>query len=470
MLEKLRMLLAVRHRRAGSRQIVSACLATVVPILAPLSAQSAGSSSDSARIARRATAVVEALAANRLEDVAATFTASLRRELPAVVLRQGWLLVESDAGPYVRMLGTDVLPMPTGKAGIVRVQFTKRTVMALMTFVGGDSVAGISLQRESDPAPSPTYIDSAAFSERPIIVGSSPWQLSGTLTIPRKTGPHAAVVLVHGSGPLDRDETVGATKPFQDLAWGLASAGITVLRYDKRTYTYARAMMDKADSMTVEEETVADAVAAAQLLARQPEVDPSRVFIAGHSLGAMLLPRIGLRMPSAAGLIYLAAPARPLEDMLVAQVRYMAALKMDTTNATRTLISDLEVRAKRVKDPSLSPSTLRTQLPMSVPAAYWLDLRGYDGPHAARALQQPMFFAQGGKDYNVTRVDFQRWQDSLRQRPNVTSRYYERLLHSLVETADSVATPEALARPGHVSPELIRDLVGWILGQPRGRR
>lgn len=84
------------------------------------------------------------------------------------------------------------------------------------------------------PSP-PPYADRATFAEQEVVVGSGEWALPGTLSLPNGAGPFPAVVLVHGSGPADRDETVGPNKPFRDLAWGLASRGVAVLRYDKRT-------------------------------------------------------------------------------------------------------------------------------------------------------------------------------------------------------------------------------------------
>src|SRR5437762_6888598 len=91
----------------------------------------------------------------------------------------------------------------------------------------------------------------------------------------RGQGPFPGVVLVHGSGPEDQDETIGPNKPFKDLAWGLASRGIAVLRYTKRTAQYG-AKMRLDSTFTVEEETLADARAALALAAAQPEVDRGR--------------------------------------------------------------------------------------------------------------------------------------------------------------------------------------------------
>ena len=107
---------------------------------------------------------------------------------------------------------------------------------------------------------------SAAFDEISLALEvPSLGELPGTLTVPEGDGPFPAVVLVHGSGPNDRDETLMGQKPFRDLAEGLAGKGIAVYRYDKRTYVYgARLQADRG--ITLMEETVEDAAAAVRLL------------------------------------------------------------------------------------------------------------------------------------------------------------------------------------------------------------
>ncbi len=153
-------------------------------------------------------------------------------------------------------------------------------------------------------------------------IGADAWKLGGTLLVPTGKPPFPAVVLVHGPGPNDRDESIYSNKIFADLAEGLASRGIAALRYDKRTKIYA-AKMSEMD-YTVQQETVEDAVRAAALLRRQPEIDPNRIFIIGHSLGGYLAPRIADRDGRLAGLVFLAANARPVEIMALEQNEYIA--------------------------------------------------------------------------------------------------------------------------------------------------
>src|SRR5712692_10414563 len=117
------------------------------------------------------------------------------------------------------------------------------------------------------------------------------------LSLPVGAVPFPAVVLVHGSGPNDRDETVGQLKPFRDLAWGLASRNVAVLRYEKRTKAHAGQMAAQRERLTVKEEVVDDALAAVARLCQVTTIDLQRIFVLGHSLVGTLIPRIGKRGP-----------------------------------------------------------------------------------------------------------------------------------------------------------------------------
>ena len=165
----------------------------------------------------------------------------------------------------------------------------------------------------------PPYSNPASFVEREMSVGADEWKLPATLTLPKDGMKLAAVVLVHGSGPHDRDETINAgNKPFRDLAEGLATQGVAVLRYEKRTEAHGAKLL-VLQHFTPQEETVEDAVRAAALLETVPEIDPQRIYVLGHSLGGYLLPRILKQAPQVAGGISLAGSTRPLEDVMVEQ-------------------------------------------------------------------------------------------------------------------------------------------------------
>ncbi|MGC8778664.1 MAG: alpha/beta hydrolase family protein, partial [Candidatus Caldatribacteriaceae bacterium] len=109
--------------------------------------------------------------------------------------------------------------------------------------------------------------DQNQFTERDVTFGIPGWELPGTVTIPKGNRPFPALLLVHGSGPNDRDETILGNKPFRDLAWGLATQGIAVFRYDKRTYVHGMKLTSlEMTHFTVEEEVFLDTLKALEFL------------------------------------------------------------------------------------------------------------------------------------------------------------------------------------------------------------
>ncbi len=177
------------------------------------------------------------------------------------------------------------------------------------------------------PAASPAaYVRPDAFTETEVTVGAAPWALPGTLSMPTGSGPFPAVVLVAGSGPQDRDETLGPNAPLRDLAWGLASNGIAVLRYDKRTKAHGPEMASEGDRITVARGGDRRRDRRRRPAARDAGVDPERVFVAGHSLGGYLAPRIAAAAPErVAGIALLEANARPLQRLIEDQLTYLSS-------------------------------------------------------------------------------------------------------------------------------------------------
>jgi dienelactone hydrolase len=270
-------------------------------------------------------------------------------------------------------------------------------------------------------------------------------------------------VLIHGSGPNDRDETIGPNKPFRDLAWGLASCGIAVLRYEKRTKQHAvKFTQEIMEHLTVKEEIIDDVLSAVDILRHTNGIDATRIYVLGHSLGAMVLPRIALADSKIRGLILMAGPTRPLEDLTLDQVRYISGLDGTITSEEKTYLDTLSHQVARVKDPSLSPSTPAALLPLGLPANYWLDLRNYSPAETAKKLKQPMLILQGGRDYQVTDVDFKGWKSTLTSHTNVQFKLYPDLNHLFI-SGEGKSTPADYGISGHVAEQVITDISNWIV-------
>jgi dienelactone hydrolase len=335
---------------------------------------------------------------------------------------------------------------------VIPVRFANQSINFRFIIDRGGHVAGMFLLPAGAAWQRPEYSKPDAFHERVVTVGNDEWKLQGTLTLPNGNGPFPAVVLVHGSGPVDRDESVGAVKPFKDLAEGLASRGIAVLRYDKRTAVYG-AKIKGIHDFTVNEETVDDAERAAALLRSQPEVDARRVYVLGHSLGGYVLPRIAAADGKLAGLIFLAANARPIEDLMVDQGEYLKLPAKD--------IEGIKTQAKRIK--ALEEADADAPPLLGMPAPYLLDLKGYDPVAAAKKLTAPMLFVQGGRDFQVTEKDFELWKAGLGSRKDATFQNYPALNHLFV-AGEGRSTESEYRKPGHVSPEVVEAIAKWVKG------
>jgi dienelactone hydrolase len=251
---------------------------------------------------------------------------------------------------------------------------------------------------------------------------------------------------VHGSGPNDRDESEGGAKIFRDLAEGLASRGIAVLRYEKRTRQYPQQCAADAN-FTVNRETVEDAVRAVALLRTQAKIDPARVYVLGHSQGGYLAPRIMRRDPKIAGFVVLAGNVRPLEEGFIDQVEYLASLKGNLT------AEDQEKLAAIKKNPLAG---------MNLPTPYLADLKGYRPDVEAKSLNTPMLILQGERDYQVTMKDFALWKSALDGRPNVTFHSYPKLNHLFI-AGEGKSRPEEYKEQGHVDEQAVADIANWIL-------
>lgn len=361
-------------------------------------------------------------------------------------------------------LRIDAITLATPTTLVFEVTANGQTRLSVTLAVDAQGlISGLHLQPAvvSPPAAQPAPSSAAGSGVRQIAlsVGSPP--LNGTLTLPRGRGPFAAVVLVSGSGPNDQDETVGANKPFLDIALGLADRGIATLRYDKRTLDYPQSVDPR--TFTPTQEYLPDALAAIRLLERQPAIDPHRIFLLGHSLGGTYAPLIAEHAPSLAGVIFLAAATESLGQALTRQARYLATLPGTIGTTARAELPDIEREAAQIDNlATLERDKPGTVLIGGVGPAYYLSELRYNEVATARALPQPLLFLQGVRDYQVTvKNDLDVWQRGLRGRKEVSVVEFPKADHLFLDGSGR-PTPLEYAKAGKVAPAVIAAIASWI--------
>lgn len=399
--------------------------------------------------------LIEQLQAGRFQQAETGFSDAMAKAVPAAALEQVWQSLGQQLGPLQQVGQATLTPMDAHHHRISqRLQFARGAVQASTVIDGEGRIAGFQLTPAT--APAAVVPADASFSETALQVAAGPGPLGATLSLPKGPGPFPAVVLVHGSGPQDRDETVGPNKPFADLAHGLASAGIAVLRYDKRSQARPQ---DFADGASLALETTNDAIAAVALLKAQPGIDPDKVHVLGHSQGAMVASRIA-SASNAAGVVMLASPARPILDLLREQNVYLLAHSpgVDAT-AAQAHLQQLDAQIAALRS---DPAAQLPQLP-GLTGAYWQELEAVDVLGQTRASGLPTLLLQGGRDFQVIDTDWNLLTTGL-QGERFTFHHYPALNH-LGIAGEGPGTLAEYQQPGQVDTGLINDIAHWILAR-----
>ncbi|OCA85008.1 hypothetical protein A8F95_09920 [Bacillus wudalianchiensis] len=317
----------------------------------------------------------------------------------------------------------------------------------------------------------PAYEKAENYKERAVTIGKGEFTLPGTLTVPTGKGPFPAVVLVHGSGTNDQDESLNSTKAFRDLAVGLANKEIAVLRYEKVTREH-HIKIGMRPKLSIQEETVDDAVRAVQLLHGLPEIS-KQIYVLGHSQGGYALPRIleaDLHHQIKGGII-VAGPSRKFQDLMLWQQR--EALK----RAEKQQVSPQELEALKanlafweqqialINNPAYSKDHLPKEFQLGDPY-WWFELRDYVPTELAARQNVPLFIMQGQKDLQVPPSELTNWQNALAKRDNVSYKTYPDLIHLLVNYKGEPNFSEYNI-PANVPEEFIHDIANWVKdGQP----
>ena len=301
-------------------------------------------------------------------------------------------------------------------------------------------------------------------------------RLAATLTIPPGRGPFPAVLLITGSGPQDREESLMGHKPFLVLADYLTRKGVAVLRSDDRGVAQSGGVF--AGATTADFAT--DAEAGVARPKTRAEIDPRRIGLVGHSDGGAIAPMVAARNPAVAFIVLLAGPGVPGDQLLTAQVAALAeASGASPAVARKNAQLEREVLAlvKQEKDNARLERLLREKLGAAMPEAqlqaqlketvspwfrYFLE---YDPAVALRKVACPVLALNGDKD---TQVPSKQNLPAIRQALEAGgNRSFETVelpgLNHLFQTARTGSPAEYGHIEETISPAALEKIANWIL-------
>lgn len=401
--------------------------------------------------------IVDKLVNNKITDFYSYFDENMKKQVSQTDVQQIWASLISDYGAF-DYYKTDITLTTKDGYQIVDVPVIFKNGSATLRFAlnAKGEISGFFI---TDNATASNSMQLANDTE--VTFGSAEYPISGSLTLPEGEGPFPAVILVHGSGPSDRNEQIGPNLPFMDLAEQLSAQGVAVLRYDKRTYLYGNQLAQLTD-ITVQDETIDDVVYALDYLQTLDNIDTEHIYIAGHSLGGYLVPRIAAQTPEAAGYILLAASARPMEDLLLEQTEYILSLEKSLDDASKEkLLKQTQDMVDTIK--SLTPDSEYTADQLGgTPASYWLDLKNYDPIAEVQGINKSFLVLQGGRDYQVTKTDYDLWQSAFGEYSDVHFRFYDNLNH-LFMSGTGKSVPNEYQQKNTVDTVVGKDIANFVL-------
>ena len=404
---------------------------------------------------------INKLERQQFDSCFAMFDTSMANKFNAGMLESMWGQIPKYMGEYKGYSTVESSKKDSMDIVAVRCEFAKTKMDLQFAYNNAQKIMGMYFvpPKSKNAYVTPEYAQQNKYYETKIAVKTGTMSLPGALCVPNNTKNPPVIILLAGSGPNDKDESIGPNKALKDLALGLASNGIATYRYDKRTLTYGKDMKN----VDIYSEVIEDAINAAAMLKKNPDFKNSKIYVVGHSLGAMCAPLLAKKSKQINGIVLLAGNARPLEDVVLEQFQYIYG--MDSLDESeKKEIADYCTKMKTVKDPKLLKTAKAEDLPLNLESHYWQSLVKYNQVQVAKKIKQPILVLQGERDYQVTMTDFNIWKENLSTNQKNQFISYPSLNHLFMDGAGK-STPSEYDKQGHVEEKVILDIATWIKGK-----
>ncbi len=401
---------------------------------------------------------IQKLERQQFDSCFAMFDTSMANKFNAGMLEGMWGQIPKYMGEYKGYSTVESSKKDSMDIVAVRCEFAKTKMDLQFAYNNAQKIMGMYFvpPKSKNAYVTPEYAQQNKYYETKIAVKTGTMSLPGALCVPNNTKNPPVVILLAGSGPNDKDESLGPNKALKDLAIGLASNGVATYRYDKRTLVYGKDMKN----VDLNSEVIEDAISAVAMLKKNPDFKNSKVYIVGHSLGAMCAPLIASKSKQINGIILLAGNARPLEDVVLDQYNYIFGL--DSLDAEeKKEIADYTIKMKTVKNPKVLKTAKADDLPLNLESHYWQSLVKYNQVQVAKKIKQPILVLQGERDYQVIMTDYNLWKQHLGSNPKNQFISYPNLNHLFMNGAGK-SMPSEYDKQGNVEEKVILDIATWI--------
>jgi uncharacterized protein len=294
------------------------------------------------------------------------------------------------------------------------------------------------------------------------------FSLAGTLTTPAAQGRlrHPAVVLIPGSGPIDRDSTVAGIPLFAQLAGQLADRGYVVLRFDKRGVGQSGGRIETVTLRDYADDTIA----AVKWVAKRKDVDDKRVFVIGHAEGASIA-LLAAREKRIAALVLMAGIGTSGKDAILEQQQSLLDLAK-VAEPDRAAKIELQKKIVEAAMTEQGWESLPPEVRPHVDTPWYRSLLMFDPALLMKDVKQPMLILQGALDRQVPAHHAGRLAELARARKNappVEEKTLPALNHLFVPAKTGDIAEYASLEAKTISPEVARSVDEWLKTLPPPR-
>jgi dienelactone hydrolase len=384
------------------------------------------------------------------------FSDSLWQKYDSTKVKISWNKTVNQNGAFQKVIDVKWVRRAEGDSYLVGLAFENGKRDLKLSFNADNKITAFRLMpyREAKVWQLPPYADITQFNIQEATIPAY-LPLIAELTLPKAVENPPIMVLVHGSGPNDMDETLGPNKIFKDIAYGLASRGIGVLRYNKVSFDHQSEMLQRFNEVTIDLEVTNDAVAAIELAHL---LTKGKVILIGHSLGGHLAPKIA-EASNPDGVVVLAGNVSPLEDIVIDQFEYLME-NDSSTQLTEFIFNSIKWQINNLKEGIYDSTTTGSTLPFALPAVYWLSLKDYAPTQLSQKQDIPYLILNGGRDYQVTTEEAEKWQNG-NDHPHSKTIIYPQMNH-LFYAREGLLLPAEYEEEAHLDEKVITDIEQWI--------